>query len=128
MRQLLLFASLAFFLSSCVKQEPIPQQALTGIWKLNGYASTTYKIEFTNDGYVYWWNYRDWFNQVREFEVEYQASRNTVYLYRPGSRTVVEQFRVYRQRDGQLWFSVPSFGTDPDGNPTTGTDTYYQMR
>ncbi len=128
MKRLYLFGMLALFLTSCIKQEPIAQAELTGIWKLNGYQSSLYKVEFTQNGYAYWWNYRDWFNHVEEFEVEYDINRNTVYLYQPGQQRIAEQFRLYRQRNGEFYFSVPVQGTDADGNPRTGTDTYYRMR
>ncbi len=67
MKNLILFAMLTLLAVGCVKQEPIPQSELTGIWKLNGYSSSNYKVEITQDGYLYWWNYNDIFNNIEEF-------------------------------------------------------------
>jgi len=127
MKNLYLLLVLGLLMSGCIKQEPIPPHELTGIWKLNAYQSSLYKVEFTSDGHAYWWNYRDWFNHVEEFEVEYDINRNRVYLYLPGQQRILEEFRIYRQRNGQLYFSVPVYGTDANGDPLTGTDTYYRM-
>jgi hypothetical protein len=82
MKNAFLFLLALLFLTGCVKQEPIPQSALTGIWKLNGYQSSNYQVEITNDGYLYWWNYDDIFNNVQEFELEYDINNNRVRLYR----------------------------------------------
>ena len=123
---LLLLVSLLF--NSCVKQLPIPQEELTGIWKLNGYQSTTYVMEFTKDGYVYWFNYYDIPSDTREFELEFDSDRNRAYLYKPGRTNPAHEFKIYQQKNGRLYFSVVnSAGIDPDGNPISRTDTYYQM-
>jgi len=127
MKSLITLLVISIFTISCVRQEPIPQAELTGIWKLNGYQSSNYKVEITNDGYLYWWNYNDIFNNVEEFELEYDINRNEIRLYRPGGNTLRHQLRVYRQNRGGLYFSVPITGTDADGNTITNTDTYYKM-
>jgi hypothetical protein len=100
---------------------------MTGIWKLNGYQSSNYKVEITNDGYLYWWNYKDIFNYVEEFELEYDINRNEIRLFRPGGNIVRHRLSIYRQNRGGLYFSVPITGTDADGNTITNTDTYYKM-
>lgn len=128
MKQMIIILFSIFLFSSCVKQTPIPQEQLTGIWKLNGFSSTTYVMEITKDGYLYWFNYMDDAHYTREFEWEYNMNNNTLYLYNPGRNTVIHSFRIYQQRNGRLYFSVTnSAGLDPNGNPITRTDTYYQM-
>jgi hypothetical protein len=127
MKNLILFAMLTLLAVGCVKQEPIPQTELTGIWKLNGYSSSNYKVEITQDGYLYWWNYNDIFNNIEEFEVDYNINRNEMKLYFSGENRMIHQIRIYRERNGRLYFSVPITGLDADGNTITNTDTYYKM-
>lgn len=114
-------------ITSCVKQEPIPQAELTGIWKLNGYQSSNYKMEFTQDGHVIWWNYNDIFNKTQEFVMEYDINKNYVKLCKNSNSWVRHQFKIYRNRKGGLYFSIAITGTDVDGNTITNTDTYYKM-
>lgn len=121
----LLFSLVLF--SGCVKQEPIPQSALTGIWKLNGYQSTSYQVEITADGFLYWWNYNDIFNNVEEFEYEYDINSNRVSLYRVNGTRTIRQFRVFESRNGRLYFSTAVNGFNDLGEQTTRTDTYYLM-
>lgn len=127
MKHVFFFLLSLIFLSSCVKQEPIPQSALTGIWKLNGYQSTNYQVEMTKDGYLYWWNYDDIFNNVQEFELEYDINANRVRLYRSNGTYWVWQFTIYQQRNGRLYFSIQVSGSDVNGNAISRTDTYYKM-
>ena len=127
MKNLLFFLFALVLFSGCVKQEPIPQSALTGIWKLNGYQSTSYQVEMTADGYLYWWNYNDIFNNVEEFELEYDINSNRVKLYRVNGSHSIWQFTIYQQRNGRLYFSIQVTGYDDIGNPVTRTDTYYKM-
>jgi hypothetical protein len=127
MKSLINLLFISIFAISCVKQEPIPPAEMTGIWKLNGYQSSNYKVEITNDGYLYWWNYKDIFNYVEEFELEYDINRNEIRLFRPGGNIVRHRLSIYRQNRGGLYFSVPITGTDADGNTITNTDTYYKM-
>jgi hypothetical protein len=91
-----LLMTVSTFFSSCSRREPIPQSELTGIWKLNGYTFTTYKMEITQDGYFYWWNYNDWFNRVEEFQIRYDMNRNTIRLTRPGQTFVRYHITVVR--------------------------------
>lgn len=121
-----LILALSLF-SSCIKEDPIPQNALTGIWKLNGYPSTNYKVEITPDGYLYWFSYNDIYNRVEEFEVDYRINQNSIYLYYPGGNSVRHILYVYRDRNGGLYFTVDINTTDPNGNPIRQTDTYYLM-
>lgn len=123
---ILLFASM-IFIASCVKQEPIPQAELTGIWKLNGYASSNYKIEITNNGYAYWFNYNDIYNKVEEFEMEYDMNKNTMRLYCGNSNYARHTLKIYRSRNGRLSFTNPVYGTDANGESITNYDTYYKM-
>ncbi len=121
-----LILALSLF-SSCIKEDPIPQNALTGIWKLNGYPSTNYKVEITPDGYLYWFSYNDIYNRVEEFEVDYRINQNSIYLYYLGGNSVRHILYVYRDRNGGLYFTVDINTTDPNGNPIRQTDTYYLM-
>lgn len=117
-----------FTCSSCIKQEPIAREQLTGIWKLNAYQSTSYTMEITKDNYFYWFNYNDDPHYTREFEMEYNMDRNMIYLYNPGRRTVIHYFKIYKDSRGRYYFSVTnSFGLDAQGNAVTRTDTYYLM-
>lgn len=123
---IVLILALSLF-SSCIKEDPIPQNALTGIWKLNGYPSTNYKVEITPDGYLYWFSYNDIYNRVEEFEVDYRINQNSIYLYYLGGNSVRHILYVYRDRNGGLYFTVDINTTDPNGNPIRQTDTYYLM-
>lgn len=115
-------------LNSCIKQEPIAREQITGIWKLNGYQSTTYAMEITKDNYFYWFNYQDDPHYTREFELEYDLNNNTLYLYNPGKNTIIHTIRIYRDSRGRYYFSVTNKGgEDAQGNPITRTDTYYLM-
>ncbi|MBP6623740.1 MAG: hypothetical protein KA198_01130 [Chitinophagaceae bacterium] len=127
MKQVLILIATLFLLNSCVQQDPIPQNELTGIWKLNGYPSTNYKVEITPDGYLYWFSYNDMYNRVEEFEVDYRINQNSIYLYYPGGNNVRHILYVYRERNGRLYFNVEINTTDPNGNPIRQTDTYYLM-
>jgi hypothetical protein len=127
MKSLLLFFATILLLASCTKQEPIPQAALTGIWKLNGYSSSNYKMEITNNGYLYWFNYNDIYNKVQEFEVEYDMNKNTLKLYCGNSRYASHTFKIYKSRNGRLSFTNTVTGYDADGQSITNYDTYYLM-
>lgn len=128
MKKIYFFLLMSFLaISSCTKQEMIPETELTGIWKLNGYTSSNYKMEITPDGYLYWWNYNDVYNKTEEFELEYDINGNCVKLYKPNKNTARHQFKVYRNRKGGLYFSIPVQGIDAEGNSITNTDTYYKM-
>ena len=127
MKRIILFVAMISLLVSCQTFEVIPQAALPGIWKLNGYASTNYKVEITNDGYLYWFNYNDNFNRVEEFEIEYNPNQNNLQLYRPNGNQMIHQFNIYRQGNGRLYFEMPINGYDANGQPITNIDTYYQM-
>lgn len=122
----LLFAAI-FLFASCTKQEPIPQSALTGIWKLNGYSSSNYKMEITNNGYLYWFNYNDIYNKVQEFELEYDMNNNTMKLYCGNSRYASHTFKIYKSKSGRLSFTNPVTGYDAEGQAITNYDTYYLM-
>lgn len=115
------------FLSSCVKQEPIPQSELAGIWKLNGYSSTRYKIEITADNRVYWYNYNDFSNKDQEFELEYNINNNTMKLYCPGGNASRHTLKVQRNRKDRLSFTSVVYGTDANGDAVTNYDTYYKV-
>ncbi len=123
---ILLIASL-LFITACTKQEPIPQADLTGIWKLNGYASSNYKMEITPDGYLYWFNYNDIYNKVKEFEIEYDINKNTMKLYSGNKRYADHCFKIYKNRNGRLSFTNTVTGYDADGQSITNYDTYYLM-
>ncbi|HMT35534.1 MAG TPA: hypothetical protein PKC41_06730 [Chitinophagaceae bacterium] len=127
MKNLIFLFILTFSLISCYKQEPIPQSALTGIWKLNGYASSNYKVEITNNGYLYWFNYNDIYNKVQEFEVEYDINRNTLKLYCGNSRYAQHTLKIYQSRNGRLSFTNPVTGLDANGETIINYDTYYLM-
>jgi hypothetical protein len=119
-------------ISSCVivddsRNNIIPQAALPGIWKLNGYASSNYKIELTQNGYLYWFNYNDDFNRVQEFDIDYNPTYNTLRLYYPNGTQVIHQITILRQANGRLYFDFQIKGYDANGHPITNTDTYYQM-
>jgi hypothetical protein len=116
-----------FFLSSCVKQDPIPQSELSGIWKLNGYSSTRYKVEITDDNRVYWYNYNDLTNRDQEFELEYNINNNTMKLYCPGGSSSRHTLKVQRNRKNRLSFTNIVYGTDANGDGVTNYDTYYKM-
>ncbi len=122
-----LLALFSFLFTACGRQEMIMESELTGIWKLNGFQSSTYKMEFTADGYVYWWNYNDIFGRVEEFEREYDPNRNRVRLFRPGGNSIRHQFNIYRQRNGRLYFTVSIDSNGPNGEPLNESATYYQM-
>ncbi|MCS6934234.1 MAG: hypothetical protein NZM35_03660 [Chitinophagales bacterium] len=120
---------LTTFVTACSeKPDPIPQAELVGIWKLNGYNSTTYKIEITQDGYLYWWNYSDQLNRVEEFEMQYNPDRNMIKLYRPGKKWVVHHIYVRRHRhNGHLILEVPHTGFTGDDTSIASTVEYYKM-
>jgi hypothetical protein len=131
MKRILFMFLTAILFSSCVVVEQedlsIPQAVLPGIWKLNGYASSNYKVEITPDGYLYWFNYNDDFNRVEEFELDYNQNYNSIRLYHPGYNQVIHQFTIYKQANGRLYFDVSINGYDANGKPITNIDTYYQM-
>ncbi|MCS6818781.1 MAG: hypothetical protein RMJ53_05370 [Chitinophagales bacterium] len=123
-----IFLFTSIFSACSEKIDPIPQTELIGIWKLNGYNNTTYKIEITQDGYLYWWNYSDHFNRVEEFEWEYNINRNMLKLYRPGKKWVVHQIYVRRHRqNGHLILEVPHTGFSGDEVSVASTIEYYKM-
>lgn len=127
MKNIILLFATAIFFASCVKQEPIPQAELTGIWKLNGYSSSNYKMEITGNGYVHWFNYNDIFNKVEEFEMEYDINKNTMKLYCGNSKYAKHTFKIYRDRKDRLYFTNPVYGTDANGDAITNYDYYYKM-
>lgn len=127
MKNLYFLLAILFYLTSCTKQEPIPQAELTGIWKLNGYSSSNNKMEITSNGYLYWFNYNDLYNKVEEFEVEYDINKNTMKLYRGSSNHSCHTFKIYKNRKGRLSFTNPVLGTDANGETITNYDTYYKM-
>lgn len=130
MKNLMLITLLSLFFTSCVvvnQDNRIPQNLLPGIWKLNGYASTNYKVEITPDGYLYWFNYSDDFNRVEEFELQYDINNNSISLFRPNSNRLIHQFFIYRLPNGRLGFDFLIQGYDANGRPITNTDTYLQI-
>ena len=113
-------------LVSCTKSEPILQSELPGIWKLNGYVNSNYKMEITNNGYLYWFNYNDVFNKIEEFEMEYDINKNQMKLYKGNSNYASHVIKIYKNNH-RLNFSIPITGTDANGNTITNTDVYYKM-
>ena len=83
-------------LASCTKSEPILQSELPGIWKLNGYVNSNYKMEITNNGYLYWFNYNDVFNKIEEFEMEYDINKNQMKLYKGNSNYASHVIKIYK--------------------------------
>ena len=127
MKRYFFYLILVLLFSSCVKQEPIPQAELTGIWKLNGYSSTRYKVEITDDNHAYWYNYNDLTNVDREFESEYNIDNNTMKFYCPSGNSAMHILKVRRDRNNRLSFISTVYGTDANGDGVTNYDTYYKM-
>ncbi|MBL7765983.1 MAG: hypothetical protein JNJ58_07825 [Chitinophagaceae bacterium] len=127
MKTLYYFLLPIVLLSACIKSQPIPASELPGIWKLNGYQSTNYKIEINSNGYLYWFNYMDQYNYSKEFEWEYDIDDNCLKLYNPGGRYAQYTLHIYKYKNSPLQFTVPNQSYDLDGNLTTTYDTYRKM-
>ena len=124
----LLFAFLIMVgISACQPREMILESELPGIYFLNGLTGSSYRMEVTQQGQMYWYNYNDIYNYTKVFNITYDPNWNRMRLSAPGSGWFQHDINVYRQNNGRLYYMINVNTFDNYGHPIVRTDYYYKM-
>jgi hypothetical protein len=127
MKHLLLALLIIVGVSACRPREMILESELTGLYRLNGLPGTSYRMEVTPSGQMYWYNYNDVFNFTRVFNIMFDPNWNRMRLSAPGSSWFQHDINVYRQNNGRLYYMINVNTFDNLGHPIVRTDYYYKM-
>lgn len=127
MKPFLFFLLILFGVSACKPREVIPESDLKGLYCLNGLQGTTYRMEITNNGQFYWYNYNGVYNYTRIFNITYDPNWNRMRLAAPSSSWFQHDINVYRQSNGRLYFMIAVNTVDQYGQPIVVNDIYYKM-